>query len=82
MKHKDVALILVIAIVSGIFALVVSQLLFGGAKHKQSAEVVDSINANFLPPDTTYFNAKSVDPTQLITIGNSTNTDPFNGQPH
>ena len=79
MKQKDVALIIVIAFFSAIASLFVSRLVFTSPKNReQSVQVVQSISANFPAPDSRYFNAQSVDPTQLIQIGNNNNQNPFN----
>lgn len=80
MKQKDIALIAVIAIVSGVISFLVSGWLFAKpADRQQKAEVVDVITSDFPLPDSKYFNANSVDPTQLIQIGDSTNENPFGG---
>lgn len=80
MKQKDVALIIVIAFVSAIVSLVVSRLLFASPQNRQQqVQVVPAITATFPSPDSRYFNSKSIDPTQLIQIGNNNNTNPFNG---
>jgi hypothetical protein len=80
MKEKDVALIIVIAFVSAIISLVVSRLLFTTPQNQQQhVEVVPAITASFPNPDSRYFNSSSIDPTQLIQIGNNNNTNPFNG---
>lgn len=77
MKQKDIALIIVVVVVSGIIAFVVSNLLFGRAKNSQSADVVQPISADFKVPDSTYFNSNSVNPTKTVTIGNGSNPNPF-----
>lgn len=80
MKQKDVALILVIAFVSGVLSFLASGMLFGKpADRQQKAEVVDVITSDFSLPDAKYFNVNSVDPTQLIQIGNTNNPNPFTG---
>ena len=79
MKQKDVALIIVIAALSGIVSFVASGYVFGKpADRQQKAEVVDVISSDFSLPSSKYFNVNSVDPTQLIQIGNSNNPNPFN----
>lgn len=81
MKQKDIALIVVIAIVSGVFAMVLSRVFFASADDKkQSAEVVDVITSEFSTPPTKYFNSNSIDPTQLIQIEESNNPNPFKDQ--
>lgn len=80
MKQKDVALIIVITFISAVVSLVISQLVFAPPQNRQQAvQVVPAITANFPSPDSRYFNSQSIDPTQLIQIGNNNNTDPFNG---
>jgi len=80
MKQKDIALILVIVVFSGVVSFIVSGAVFAPAKDRQqNVEVVDPITANFTDPDDIYFNSNAVDPTQLIQIGTSTNPTPFNG---
>ncbi len=80
MKQKDIALIIVVAVVSAVVALVLSNILFGSPSRSQlTAEVVDPITPSFSAPDQRYFNNDSVDPTQTITIGNGqSNQTPFN----
>jgi hypothetical protein len=80
MKQKDLALIIVIVVISGIISLVLSNMLFASsADRQQEVAVVQPINSNFSVPSTKYFNAKSIDPTQTILIGNANNSNPFNG---
>lgn len=79
MKQKDIALIVVIVIVSGTISFFLSKWLFSVPANRQTkVEVVTPISADFNQPDQRYFNSNSVDPTQNITIGGSQNTAPFN----
>jgi hypothetical protein len=80
MKQKDIALIIVIAFVSGVLSLLLSRFIFAPPQNRhQQVEVVDTITSDFPTPDPRYFNPNAVDPTQLIRIGDSTNPNPFNG---
>jgi len=80
MKQKDIALILVIVFFSAILSFAVSKFLFTSSKDRQQeVEVVYAISSDFPEPDKRYFNSKSINPTQLIEIGNSSNPDPFRG---
>jgi len=80
MKQKDIALIVVLVAVSGVISFVLSGIVFGKpADRQQKAEVVDVISSDFALPPTEYFNTNSVNPTQLIEIGNSNNPNPFGG---
>jgi hypothetical protein len=82
MKQKDIALFVVVAIVSGVLSVLLSGILITPKKDKvQKAEIVDPISAEFNTPpqDSKYFNKDSVNPTKLIQIGDNTNQVPFNG---
>jgi predicted permease len=79
MKQKDIALIIVVVFISAIMSFFVSQWLFAPPKaRQQEVEVVGPISSSFTIPSSTYFNTNSVDPTQLIQIGNTANPNPFN----
>jgi hypothetical protein len=80
MKQKDLALIVVIVFISAIVSLFVSKIIFVPPKNRQQQiEVVQAVTTDFPRPDSNYFNSSAFDPTQLITIGQSNNTNPFNG---
>lgn len=80
MKQKDIALIIVVAFMSGVVSFLASRWIFARpADRQQKAEVVEVITSDFPLPDSKYFNANSIDPTQLIQIGNSSNPNPFGG---
>jgi hypothetical protein len=80
MKQKDIALIIVVVFISAVMSFFVSTLLFASpANRQQQAEIVQPITDNFVTPASQYFNGNSIDPTQLIQIGNNNNTNPFNG---
>ncbi len=79
MKQKDLVLIIVITFVSAVFSFVLAGAVITAPKSRhQKVEVVDKITSDFPPPNDKYFNAQSIDPTQLIRIGDNTNTTPFN----
>lgn len=81
MKQKDITLILVVVFVSGVLSVVVSRMIFGSpANREQKAEIVEEIKPQFSPPPAKYFNANSINPTQLITIGGEPNPNPFNNK--
>jgi ABC-type anion transport system duplicated permease subunit len=78
MKQKDLALILVIAVIGGIASIFVSKIIFVNPKNReQQVEVVQPITADFPPPSSAYFNSNALDPTELITIGSNANPNPF-----
>lgn len=81
MKQKDIALILVIAIVSGAISFFVARTLFATDKDRQmKAEVVDALSTEFEQPSNKYFNSNSINPTLQIQIGNDVNVNPFSEQ--
>ena len=79
MKQKDIALILVIGFFALILGVVTSNLLFNNeSSQKLKAPKVTAIKSDFTRPDKKYFNAESIDPTQIIRIGENANQTPFN----
>lgn len=80
MKQKDIALILIIVVVSGTFSFILSGFLFNSEDARNdSVEVVKPITSEFIEPDPNYFNEKSRNPTATIIIGKDSNKDPFSG---
>jgi len=80
MKQRDIALIVVIVVISAVISLFVSKAIFAPPKNRQQkVDVVQPITADFPQPDKRYFNSSSVDPTQPITVGQNANPNPFNG---
>lgn len=79
MKQKDIALIIVVAFISAVFSLVISRSLITSSKNRSAkVTIVEPITADFPTPDQKYFNSNSVDPTQLIRVGDNSNPAPFN----
>lgn len=79
MKQKDVALIILVGFVSAVLSYFVSNALFASPKDRQEeVEVVEPITTDFPTPDKKYFNPESINPTQLIQIGDNPNAQPFN----
>jgi hypothetical protein len=82
MKQKDLLVLIVVACVSAVFSLVLSNMFFSSPKNRsQQVEVVDAITSEFPKPNEKYFNNQSVDPAQPVQIGDGNNPNPFNGQP-
>ncbi len=78
MKQKNVVTLIIIVVIAGIISLIASKYLFAtSADRQQSVEIVPVITADFPTPSSTYFNTQSIDPTQLIQIGTTTNSNPF-----
>lgn len=79
MKQKDIALIMVIAIISAILSIFISNAIIVPPKNReQKVEVVGKINSDFPDPDTKHFNSTAINPSRRITIGIDTNPQPFN----
>ncbi len=69
---------MVVLFISGAVSLFVSKALFASPDdRKTEVEVVEPIAADFTPPDPRYFNAESIDPTQLIQLGGPGNPQPL-----
>lgn len=78
MKQKDIALIIVVVVVSAIMSLLLSNVLISAPdKRQEKVEIVEPITADFKQADPRYFNSNSIDPTQIIRIGDSNNNKPF-----
>jgi uncharacterized protein YpmB len=78
MRKKDLPVIIVIVVISAVISLLVSKAIFAPPKNRQQqVDVVQTVTTDFPSADTHYFNKNSIDPTQLITIGQNTNTNPF-----
>lgn len=81
MKKNDIAIIVAVAIVAGVFSFIVAKMIFGGdQKYSLTAPTVDVISAEF-NTDTVYLNDKSIDLTKDITVQSNDNSQPFNNAP-
>lgn len=85
MKRDDVLKVVAVAIFAAVISLVIAGAIFNSpAKHNKRVPQVAPISTSFPdvtndPDYNTIFNAKALDPTQPVQIGNSTNTSPFVG---
>lgn len=78
MKQNDIVLVIVVVFISGVSSFLLSNLLFGSPEENRvKVEVVEPISSSFSEVDTRYFNDKSINPTQLIQIGQGNNQQPF-----
>lgn len=83
MKQKDIALIVVIAVISGSISFAASHFLFASPQDQQQrVAVVDKITTDFKSPDPKFFNSQSINPAKLIEVGSSNNANPFSGSGH
>ncbi len=80
MKQKDIALIAILVIISGMASFFISRLVFNTDDiGKAQAEVVQPITTDFETPNDTYINTTSINPTRQIEIGSGSNQTPFSG---
>lgn len=78
MKQKDIALIVVVAIVSGVISIFITSTFVVGKSTKElKAETVSPISSTFDKPDDQVFNSNAINPTQLIQIGENNNQNPL-----
>lgn len=81
MKQKDIITLALVVIISGVVSLILTNIIFGSPKNNNvKVEVVEAISSEFKLPDARYFNDESIDPTQIIRIGDNNNQQPFNKQ--
>ena len=79
MKQKLLMTIIIAAVISAFFSVMIAKFTFGSAKSReQQVDVVPSISSTFLPANPQDFNGSSIAPTQLVKIGTSNNLAPFN----
>lgn len=79
MKQNDIILIIVMVFIGGVLSFFISKTLITSPKSRnEKVETVQAITSEFNQPNTVYFNKNSVDPTQLIKIGDNNNNQPFN----
>lgn len=79
MKQQDIAIIIIIAFFSGVASFFLSGYLFSSEeKTQQTVSKVTQIEPEFEAPSNKYYNQQSINPTQLIQIGNNNNENPFN----
>lgn len=78
MRDKDIILIIVVVFFSAVSSYVLSNMLITSPKNRQATvEVIEPISAEFPEPNPKYFNDQAINPTKLIQIGDTANTDPF-----
>ena len=80
MKQKDIALIIIVAAISGFASLFISRLVFAKpAAREQKVEIVDAISSEFPKPSEKYFNNTSINAARLIIVTDNNNPNPFGG---
>jgi hypothetical protein len=85
MRRSDILIITGVAVVSAIFSLILTSILFSGPKNRsEKVPVSQAITATFPdvkndPAYNTFFNTNALDPAQPVSVGNAQNNQPFNG---
>jgi hypothetical protein len=85
MKKNDIALIAGVAVVTAIFSLIITSLLFSSPKHRgDNVPVAQPITTTFPdvkndPDYSSFLNTNALDPAQPVQVGKSQNSQPFNG---
>ena len=78
MKQKDIALLIVVAVIAGVISIIITSTVFVGKGGKElKAENVSAITSEFKKPDNKVFNENAINPTQLIQIGDNNNPNPL-----
>jgi hypothetical protein len=79
MKQQDLATIAGAVVVSAIVSIFLAKFAFSFSTSSQTeqVDVVPPISASFSAPSSQYFNSSSIDPTQLIRIGDNATQTPF-----
>lgn len=78
MRKNDIAMIILIASISAMFAYFVGRAVIGDPQSKSvTVKTIDAISTEVEKPDQTVFNKNAINPTVEINIGNSSNQEPF-----
>jgi hypothetical protein len=81
MKSKDIALIAVIAVISGVISILLSNMLFTSPDSRSTqVEVVTPLQSEFVRPPSQFYNSESINPTQTIQISPGQNPKPIGDQ--
>lgn len=85
MRRNDIIIIAGVAVVTAIFSLILTSLLFSGPKNRGAkVPVSQAITTTFPdvkndPAYNNFFNTNALDPAQPVSVGNAQNNQPFNG---
>ena len=84
MKRKDIMMLVVVALITGIISLLITNVIFSTPKDRGAKVPTVGVMPTALPDvknDPAYkafLNSNAIDPTQPVQIGNSQNSTPFN----
>jgi hypothetical protein len=78
MKQKDILTLALVMIIAAFFGVFLSKAIFKNAGNRNlTTPNVTAINETLLPADRRYFNDQSLNFTQVITITDTNNPNPF-----
>lgn len=77
MKQQDIAALVAIVFIAGIFSFIVSSKFITPSDKKLEAQIVKPITAEFPLPSSKVFNTNAVNPTVRIQIAPNNNNQPF-----
>lgn len=77
MKQQDIAVVIIVVFVAGVFSFVLSSKFIVGGNEKLMAETVAPVTPEFVVPDSKVFNAEAINPTVKIEIKPGDNNQPF-----
>lgn len=78
MKKNDIAVVVIIVAIAGVFSYFIANAIIGKPKtNPVQVEQITPIGASFPTPDSRVFNDKSVDPTVEISGGGQSADRPF-----
>lgn len=77
MKQQDIAALVAIVFIAGIFSFIVSNKFITPTDKKLTAQVVEPITSDLILPPSDVFNTNAFNPTVQIEIGPNNNNQPF-----
>ena len=85
MKRQDLALVVVIAVISVVIASILSSIVFKPITKSSEVSEVMPLSSTFPdvvndPAYNSFLNSNALDPSQPVQIGQSKNNNPFSGQ--
>lgn len=83
MKRKDLILIVIVAVITGLISIILSSLFFNPPKKDSKVPVVEPLSTTLPdikndPNYNSFLNEQSLNPAQPVQIGPAGNTVPFN----
>ncbi len=77
MKQQDLAALIAIVFIAGVFSFIVTSKFITPSDQKETAQVVTPITSEFPLPSNEVFNVNAINPTVRIEIAPNNNNQPF-----